>query len=108
MNKISLYAIVRDADRKYFAGFDPEQKTPILVDDVLHAKLFTNKFDIRLRPDEKMVEVVVIINEQNTQVTPPFRPRRKSDNVVMHNGNLTMSPSNNNYNDGNTRRRHTD
>jgi hypothetical protein len=79
MNTISLYAIVRDSDGRFFGGFDPEKQGPIIVDDVLNAKLFTNKFDINLRPDEKMVEVVVTLSAENTQVTAPFKPRRRTD-----------------------------
>jgi len=78
---ISLYAIVRDADGKYFGGFDPAKGEALIVDSVINAKLFTNKFDINLRPDEKMVEVMVTMNESNTQVTAPFKPRRRADSV---------------------------
>lgn len=79
---ISLYAIVRDSDGKFFGGFNPEQGGPIIVDNVIQAKLFTNKFDINLRPDEKMVEVMVTMTEANTQVTAPFKPRRRSDRTI--------------------------
>lgn len=82
MHTISLYAAVRETEEgqvKYFGGFDPLSSTPILVEDVTRAKLFTNKFDINLRPDEKMVEVIVTLTADNTKVTAPFKPRRRTD-----------------------------
>lgn len=78
---VSLYAIVR-VDGKYFGGFDPVLGRAKIVDEVLEAKLFTNKFDINLRPDEEMVEVIVTLSAANVQVTSPFKPRRKSDRFI--------------------------
>lgn len=85
MHTISLYAAVREAEEgqvRYFGGFDPISASPILVEDVTRAKLFTNKFDINLRPDEKMVEVIVTLSADNTRVTAPFKPRRRTDREV--------------------------
>lgn len=76
-NSISLYAIVRDYDQKYFGGFDPEKGEPLIVDSITDAKLFSNKFDINLRPDEKIVEVLVQLKSENLSVSAPFRPRKK-------------------------------
>lgn len=76
-NTISLYAIVRDADQRFFGGFDPDKGEALIVDDVTAAKLFSNKFDVKLRPDEKMVEVIVTLAPENVHVTTPFRPRLK-------------------------------
>lgn len=81
MNTISLYAIMRDADNKFFGGFDPSKGEAILVDSAIQAKLFSNKFDINLRPDEKMVEVLVSLTPSNTTVTTPFKPRRRADRL---------------------------
>jgi len=81
MNTISLYAILRDTDNKFFGGFDPTKGEAILVDDAINAKLFSNKFDINLRPDERMVEVVVSLKADNTKVTAPFKPRRRADRM---------------------------
>lgn len=82
MSVISLYAIVRDADNKFFGGFDPDKGEAILVDDAINAKLFSNKFDINLRPEERMVEVKVQMTSENTTVTAPFKPRRRIDRVM--------------------------
>lgn len=81
MNTISLYAILRDSDNKFFGGFDPTKGEAILVDNAIGAKLFSNKFDINLRPDERMVEVVVSLSDFNTKVTAPFKPRRRADRM---------------------------
>lgn len=81
MNTISLYAIMRDSDSKFFGGFDPSKGEAILVENAIQAKLFSNKFDINLRPDEKMVEVLVSLTSSNTTVTTPFKPRRRADRV---------------------------
>ena len=75
---ISLYAVVRESDGKYFGGFDPQKGGPVIVDSVVDAKLFVNKFEVNLRPDEKLVEVLVTLSEENITVTEPFRPRRRS------------------------------
>lgn len=72
---------MREADQKFFGGFDPEKGEAIVVDNAINAKLFSNKFDINLRPDEKMVEVMVSLTPENTQVTAPFKPRRRVDRV---------------------------
>jgi len=82
MTTISLYAIRRDVDGQYFGGFDPTMNQARLVSSALEAKLFTNKFDINLRPDEKMIEVIVTLSESNTQITAAFKPRRRSDRIV--------------------------
>lgn len=76
---ISLYAIVRDQDGRYFGGFNPEKGEALIVDDVLDAKLFSNKFDVKLRPDEKIVEISIDLTPENTRVSTPFRPRFKND-----------------------------
>lgn len=82
MNTISLYAIMRDSDNKFFGGFDPSKGEAILVDTAISAKLFSNKFDINLRSDERMVEVMVNLTPENTTVTAPFKPRRRADRTL--------------------------
>jgi hypothetical protein len=81
MSSISLYAIVRE-DGKFFGGFDREKAEAIIVDTALQAKLFSNKFDVNLRPDEQMVEVMITLSSDNTHVTAPFKPRRRVDRVM--------------------------
>lgn len=80
MTTISLYAIMRD-DNRYFGGFDPTKGEAIVVENAFEAKLFSNKFDINLRPDERMVEVMITMSKENTQVTAPFKPRRRHDRI---------------------------
>ncbi len=82
MSTISLYAIMRDSDNKFFGGFDPNKGEAIVVENAINAKLFSNKFDINLRPDERMVEVMVTLSGDNTKVTAPFKPRRRVDRVM--------------------------
>lgn len=76
-NTISLFAILKESSQKYFGGFDPQNKQPILVDDPLKAKHYTNKFDINLRPDEKMVELIIAVSAENMTVSAPFKPKKR-------------------------------
>jgi hypothetical protein len=75
---IALYAVLHE-DGTYFAGFDPVKEEAIRVTDVFKAKLFTNKFKARLRPGEQLVELLVDLNEANTRISRPFRPKRRTD-----------------------------
>lgn len=68
---------VKTASEKFFAGFNTQTNTPNLVDDVKSAKLFSNKFDIKLRPGEYIVDVTIKLRDSNISVSKPFRPRRK-------------------------------
>lgn len=70
----SFYAVLTESG-SYFKGFDPELKTPILVEDIEDSKLFSNKFDVKLRPTEKLVEVVIDTAVGISSVSEPFRPR---------------------------------
>ena len=72
----SFYA-VKNESGKYFAGFNSTAGTADFVDDVLDSKLFTNKYEIKLRPTEKIVEVKALLGKSNTVVSAPFRPRFK-------------------------------
>lgn len=73
---ISVFAIRRE-DGKFFGGFDREKESPIIVDSVFSSKLFTNKHEVSLRPDEALVEVCIKMTEENTTVSTPFRLKRK-------------------------------
>lgn len=68
---------VKTADDKFFAGFNTESNSPNIVSDVKSAKLFSNKFDIKLRPNESIVDVTITLTDANISVSKPFRPRRK-------------------------------
>lgn len=73
---ISVFAIRKDTG-VYFGGFDRESETPIFTDSIFKAKLFVNKHNVSLRPDEALVEVTIEMNESNTSVSAPFRLKRK-------------------------------
>lgn len=70
---------VKTADDKYFAGFNPETNSPNIVEDVKSAKMFSNKFDIKLRPNESIVDITITLTDTNVSVSKPFRPRRKTN-----------------------------
>lgn len=68
---------VKTPSEKYFGGFNTETNTPNLVNDVKLAKLFSNKFDIKLRPGEQIVDITITLRDSNISISKPFRPRRK-------------------------------
>lgn len=70
----SFYAVMNDTG-KYFAGFNPETNSADFVENILDSKLFTNKFEIKLRPAEKLCELIVQIGKDNVRISEPFRPR---------------------------------
>lgn len=78
MTTVSLY-VVKGTDGKYFAGFDSSQGKALFVEDVLSAKKFTNKHDIKLRPDENLVEISVDLSKVNVTISEPFRPVRRQN-----------------------------
>lgn len=71
------FYIVKTDDGKYFAGFNPDKGESEFVDNPLAAKMFMGKNNIKLRHNEKMVEVYVEFSEENCRLSEPFRPRRK-------------------------------
>lgn len=73
---VSLY-VVKGADGSYFAGFDAEKGKANFVGDPLTAKKFTNKYDIKIRPEETLVELKVDLRNSPVQVSEPFRPHRR-------------------------------
>ncbi len=80
MSTHSLYAVMKvsgeNADQ-YFAGFDTGVGVARFVASPFDAKLFSNKYEIRLRPDEEIVELVVDLSEANTTVSESFRPKMR-------------------------------
>lgn len=73
---VSLY-VVKNSAGTYFGGFDSTKNQANLVSDPIHAKKFTNKYDIKLRPDEQLVELTVDLSKSNVTVSEPFRPHRR-------------------------------
>jgi hypothetical protein len=77
----SFYAVLNDDTGEYFAGFDPEAGKSNMVPNPLGAKLFTNKNQVKLRPNERLVEIEADLSASNTSVSEPFRPRRREPKV---------------------------
>ena len=77
----SFYAVLNTDSGEYFAGFNPEENRAESVTDPLDAKLFSNKHDIKLRPNEQLVEIEVDLTPANTRVSDPCRPRRRERKV---------------------------
>ena len=75
--KVSLY-VVKSSDGKYFAGFDADKGRASFVTDPRGAKKFTNKYDIKLRPEEALVELIVDLSKSAVDISEPFRPHRRT------------------------------
>jgi aconitase A len=74
--KLSVY-VVMGSDGKFFGGFNSAESKAVFVDDPKEAKKFTNKHDIKLRPDEQLVELSIDLSQVEVEVSAPFRPQRK-------------------------------
>ena len=73
---VSLY-VVKGADGSFFGGFDANKGKSSFVAEAIDAKKFTNKYDIKLRPEEMLVEISVDLSKVNVNVSEPFRPHRR-------------------------------
>lgn len=73
---VHLY-VVKSGNGEYFAGFDSINKKQIFTADPTRAKKFTNKFDIKLRPDEMLVEMIIDLDKYDVSISPPFRPQKR-------------------------------
>ena len=73
---VSLY-VVKTADGSFFGGFDAGKGKANFVVDPVAAKKFTNKYDIKLRPDETLVELKIDLAKVDVSVSEPFRPHRR-------------------------------
>lgn len=75
---VSLY-VVQTATGQYFAGFDASKGAAQYATSPINGKKFTNKFDIKLRPDERIVEISVdlgkLISSDAMTISEPFRPQ---------------------------------
>jgi aconitase A len=74
---VSLY-VVKGATGLYFAGFDTTKGQANFVEDPRFAKTFTNKYDIKLRPDEHLVEMSIDLSVAAIKFSEPFRPQRRA------------------------------
>jgi aconitase A len=77
---VALY-VIKNGDGQFFAGYDSNKQQANLVDNPIHAKKFTNKYDIKLRPNETMVELSVDLEKVNVTISEPFRPQRRKQAV---------------------------
>ena len=73
---VSLY-VVKGVTGSYFAGFDATKSQANFVEDPRRAKTFTNKYDIKLRPEEQIVEMTIDLTEAPVKFSEPFRPQRR-------------------------------
>lgn len=73
---VSLY-IVKKPSGEFLGGFDADIGKPVLVTNPLLAKKFSNKYDIKLRPDELVVELTVDLAHSDVNISDPFRPHRR-------------------------------
>lgn len=73
---VSLY-VVKSAAGDFFAGYDSSQNKATFVSEPINAKKFTNKYDIKLRPEETLVELTVDLSKVQVGVSEPFRPHRR-------------------------------
>jgi hypothetical protein len=78
---VSLY-VVKRADGTYFAGFDAEKGKANIVTNPLQAKRFTNKYDIKLRPEETLVELKIDLSKTAVEMSEPFRPHRRKEKAA--------------------------
>lgn len=74
---VSLY-VVRESNGTYFAGFDPAVGKASFVSDPVSAKMFSNKYEIKLRPEETIVELKISLTPDNVKASEPFRPVRRA------------------------------
>lgn len=78
---VSLY-VVKSVNGNFFAGFDAEKGKANFVVDPLSAKKFSNKYDIKIRPDETIVELKIDLSKSPVQISEPFRPQRRKEKAV--------------------------
>lgn len=78
----SFYAVKNEDTDEFFGGFDPAAAKAVMVKSAYAAKLFSNKHDVKLRPNEKLVEVTVTLSPENAVVSEPFRPRRREKKAI--------------------------
>ncbi len=84
---VSLY-VVKSPNGSYFAGYDAAKGQATFVADPRAAKKFTNKFDIKLRPDEMLLELTVDLSTVEVKISEPFRPHRRTPKL-NRNGSIS-------------------
>ena len=79
---VSLY-VVKSVNGSYFAGYDAAKGQANFVADPREGKKFTNKYDIKLRPDETLVELTIDLSKVEVKISEPFRPHRRTIKQVQ-------------------------
>lgn len=74
---VALYVVYREDLNKYYAGFSADTNTAEFVSLAKDAKKFSNKFDIKLRPNEQLCTLYIDLDKAPFEVSKPFRPARK-------------------------------
>jgi hypothetical protein len=77
----SVYAI-RDEHGTFFAGFNATLGKADVSAVATKAKWFTNRYDIKLRPGETLVELKIDPEAGVVSISEPFRPRKRTDKPV--------------------------
>lgn len=77
IDMVALYVVYREDLNKYYAGFNSESNTAEFVSLAKDAKKFSNKYDIKLRPNEQICTLYIDLNKAPFEVSKPFRPTRK-------------------------------
>jgi hypothetical protein len=80
---VSLY-VVKNPSGTYFAGFDSSKGEAHFVTDPYLAKLFSNRHDIKLRPEEMIVELTIDLARSDVKMSEPFRPQRRVKQQFDH------------------------
>lgn len=80
----SFYAVLNNDTSLYFAGFDTAKEQAMYSSSPLGAKLFSNKNQVKLRPNEQLVELTISLTDENTSVSEPFRPRRREQKHIQN------------------------
>lgn len=72
------FYVVIGPDEKFFAKYNVEENRSEWVDNPLNAKMFSNKYEVKLRPQERLVEVEVKLSSSNTNLSEPFRLKKRT------------------------------
>ena len=73
---VSLY-VVKNNTGLFFSGYDNLSKSAGWVADPKEAKKFSNKYDIKLRPNETVVELSLDLLTVDISISEPFRPVKR-------------------------------
>ena len=87
---VSLY-VVKLANGTYFGGYDAEKGKAIFVSDPCAGKKFSNKNDIKLRPDEMLIELTIDLSKVQVAVSEHFRPQHRIKSTPSKTDSLLLA-----------------